>query len=209
MLWEAVPTALVAAFSPWTLLIVAGLLSRERPTRLALTFLASAAVLTLAVGFAVVEALGSTGIDDSRRHRTVPPALDLGLGLAILAGAVFVARRPPRKAKARRREAGLLAVIALGLFAAAPSPLYLASLHSIAKGHPDAVTGALDVLLIGILVLLMAELPIALFLIAPERTGTALKTANDWLARHGRVIGVGAAGVVGCYFVITGLVHLL
>jgi Sap, sulfolipid-1-addressing protein len=208
MLWEAIPTALVAAFSPWTLLIVAGLLSRDRPVRLALVFLASAAALTFAIGFAVVLALGGAGIDDSRRHRTVPPAIDVVLGLAILGFAAYVARRPPRKAKTRRRETGLLAVIILGFFVGAPSPLYLASLHSIAKGHPDTVTGTLDVLLIVAVVLLMAELPIAVFLIAPERTAAALDSANGWLARHGRIIAVTAAAAAGCYFVISGIVKL-
>jgi hypothetical protein len=210
MLWEALPTALVAAFSPWTLLIVAELLSRERPTRPALVFLAAAAFTTLAIGFAVVLALGGSGIDNGRKHRTVPPALDVALGLLILAGAVFVARRPVREPKqARRREAGLLAVIFLGLVVGSPSPLYLASLHSIAKGDPSTVSATVDVLLIAVVVLLLAEVPIVMFLLAPERSTRILEAVNGWLSRHGRVIGVTAAGAVGCYFVVTGVVHLV
>lgn len=77
MLGEAVGVALVAAFSPWALLIVDFLLSQSRPKRLALVFLATATSITLAVGFAVVLALNSSGIDDTRKHRTVPAALDL------------------------------------------------------------------------------------------------------------------------------------
>lgn len=208
MLWEAVPTALVAAFSPWTLLIVAELLSRDRPIRPALVFLATAAATTLAIGFAVVLALGSSGIENTHKHRTVPPALDVALGLLILAGALFVARRPARGPKKKRREAGLAAVIVLGVVVGSPSPLYLASLHSIAKGNPSAAIATVDVLMIAALVLLLAELPIVMFLLAPERSTAVLEATNAWLGRHGRVIGVTAACAVGCYFVVIGVVHL-
>jgi hypothetical protein len=210
MLWEAVPTALVAAFSPWTLLIVAGLLSTERPMRRALVFLAAAATTVLAIGFTVVLVLGASGLDSGRKHRTVPPALDLAFGLLVLAGALFIARRPPRDAKqARHREAGILTVVALGMMAGSPSPLYLTSLHSIAKGNPSTVVATVDILTIAVLVLLLAEIPIAMFLIAPERCTTILETSNAWLGRHGRVIAVTAASVVGCYFVVKGVVRLV
>ena len=210
MLWEAVPTALVAAFSPWTLLIVAELLSRDRPVRLALVFLAVAAATALAFGFVVVLALSGTGIDNSRKHHSLPPALDVGLGLLVLAGALFVARRPPHKPKkkTRRREVGVLAVIVLGLVVGSPSPLYLTALHAIAKGDPSAGAATLDVLVIAVLVLLMAEIPIVMYLLAPQRSTSILHTANAWLAQHGRLIGVVAACAVGCYFIISGVVHL-
>ena len=45
--------------------------------------------------------------------------------------------------------------------------------------------------------------------IAPERAASALRKANEWLARHGRVIGLSAAAIVGTYFVVTGIVHLV
>ena len=247
MLWEAVFTALVAGFSPWTLLIVAGLLSRERPMRHALVFLASASALALLVGFLVVEALGSTDLEDRHRHHTVSPAIDLGLGLAILLFVPYLARRTPRREREagneeqgkrgkegkqekkgnerkvhvphrgrkergprdRRREAGVLAVVALGAFAGSPSPLYLAALHSITKGRPGGAVGTLEVLLVGALFLLLAEVPIVLYALAPERTTALLKAANAWLARHGRILVTLAAAGVGCYFTINGLVHLL
>lgn len=224
---EAVPTALVAAFSPWTLLIVAGLLNKDRPMRRALVFLAAAAAVTLLVGFLVVEALGSSGLENRQRHHTVSPAIDLGVGLAILLSVPFLARRasrPPKeksakpsrmsrsarkKQRRRREEAWVLTVIALGIFAGSPSPTYLASLHSVSKGQPDAVVGVLEVLLIAFLVLLMAEIPILLYAASPERTTAFLTSANAWLAQHGRMLVVFAAAAVGSYFTIEGLAHLL
>lgn len=208
MSWEAVATALVAAFSPWTLLVVAGLLSQPNARRLALIFLVSAGTLTLAVGFAVVLALSGTGVDNPHKHRAPSAGIDVGVGVAVLVFAVFIARHKPRPSKTRR-EVGFLGVVVLGLIVGSPSPLYLASLHSISKTQPGTLAVTWEVLLIAALVLLLAEIPVMLFLVAPERTAAALRTANGWLAVHGRVIAVVAATVVGTYFVVTGLVRLL
>ena len=249
MLWEAVPTALVAGFTPTTLLIVAGVLSRNRPLRNALVVLVAAAVVTLLIGILVIEALGSSDLEDSRRHHSVSPAIDLGLGLAILVLLPYLVRRmagrsdrsgqpgasshPGSGVRAsgrglqdrlrllrtrlkahtpqgrQRDKAGLIAVIGLGLFVGSPSPLYLAALHSVSKGRPDAVVGVLDVLLLAALVLLMVWVPIILFALSPERATALLRNANTWLARHGRVLVLIAVAGIGCYFTVNGLVHLL
>jgi hypothetical protein len=234
MLWEAVLAALVAGFAPWTLLIVAALLSRERPLRHALIFLVTAGVVTLLVGFLVVEALGATDLESHRQHHSVSPGIDLGLGLAILLCVPYFARRTPKPKKPKRqdpdqprrfarfrrkpspdgrpwweRETGLLAVVALGAFVGSPSPLYLAALHSVTKGRPGTAVGALEVLLLASLVLLMAEIPIVLFALKPDRTAALLQSANAWLAEHGRTIVIVAAAGAGVYFTISGLVHLV
>jgi hypothetical protein len=213
VLWEAIPSALAAAFSPSTLLIVAGLLGLKHPLRNATVFLITAATVTLAVGFAVVEVLKTTSVDDSSKHHTVPPAIDLGIGLVILGFGLYVARRPPRapkqKKKPEEREMRLLVVVGLGMVLGSPSPLYLASLHSIAKGNPSQAAVVVDVIVLAAIVLLMAELPILYYAIAPERAAAALRAVNEWLARHGRVIGLSAAAIVGTYFVINGIVGLV
>lgn len=230
MLWEAVVTALVAGFAPWTLLIVAGLLRRERPLHHALAFLAAAVATSLLVGFVVVLAIGASGVQDPHRHRSLSPAIDLGLGIAILLCVPWLVRRARRGPKPRRERgphkerdgrrrarpwdrwrkygSGLVAAVALGAYAGAPSPLYLASLHAITMGRPGSAAGAFEVLLIAALFLLMAEVPIVLFALRPEGTAALLERANAWLARHGRVLTVLAAGAVGVYFTVDGLVHL-
>ena len=69
---------------------------------LPLGFLATAAVITLLVGFLVVEALGNTDLENRRRHHSVSPAIDLGLGLAILVFVPSFARRSPRPKKPKK-----------------------------------------------------------------------------------------------------------
>jgi hypothetical protein len=211
MLWEAIPSAIAAAFSPSSLLIVAGLLGLAHPLRNATVFLVTAATVTLTVGFVVVEVLKGTNVDNSSKRSTSRPALDLVIGLVILGFGLYVARRPHRepKQKPEQREMRLLVVVGLGLVLGSPSPLYLASLHSVAKGDPSGAAVVFDVFLLAAIVLLMAELPILYYLIAPERAAAALRTANAWLARNGRKIGLSAAAIVGTYFVISGIVALV
>jgi hypothetical protein len=213
MFWEALPTALVASFSPTTLLTVAWLLSRARARRLAFAFLAAAAAETLAVGFLVVGVLAGTGLDDSTQHSSAPPALDLGLGLATMAFAGLLAWHPraekPHVEKPHRREPKVITAVILGLALGTPSPMYILALHSVSQGHVGAATRGVQVVLLAAIVLLFAEIPIATYLFAPERTSTGLRNANDWLSRNGRLVLVVGAAVVGFYFTVKGIVGLV
>jgi hypothetical protein len=101
-----------------------------------------------------------------------------------------------------------VAAVALGAYAGAPSPLYLAALHSITKGRPGSAAGAFEVLLVAGLFLLMAEVPIVLFAARPEGTAALLERVNAWLGRHGRMLTAVAGAAVGVYFTVDGLVHL-
>jgi hypothetical protein len=209
MPWDAVPPALAASFSPTTLLIVAGLLSRGRPLRLAFAFLAAAGAVAVAVGFAVVGALAASGWDNRRKHPSAPPSIDLALGAAALLFAVMVARHAPREVKVRRGETRLVTAVILGAAMGSPSPLYLLSLHTVAQANMSSTARYLDVVVLAGVVLLMAEVPILTYIAAPAGTAARLAAANSWLARHGQAILVLAAAAVGCYFVVKGLAGLL
>jgi hypothetical protein len=208
MLWEAVPTALAAAFAPATLVTVAWFLSRDRPLRLSLAFLAAAASVTVAVGIVMVALLAGTGLDDKPQHPAAPPALDLGLGLLALVAAAVLARRSPHEAKPHHRDPRVITAVLLGVALGSPSPLYVLSLHSLSQAKSSTATLVLEVLVLAAIVLLMAEIPIATYLFAPERTAAALSAANAWLARNGQRIAVVAAAVVGFYFTVKGIVGL-
>lgn len=211
MFWQALPLALAAAISPWTLLITTHLLAGQRPVQRTLVFLAAAVSISLAVGYGVVVVLSQNGLDDPKQHHAVSAGLDVAVGAVLVLFGVLVARRPPRqhdKEVRRRREMGLLGVVALGLYAGSPSPFYLASLHTLAKGRPSAGAIALDVLILGVLVLLFAEIPILMYLRYPQTTGARLQAANRWLAAHARIIVIILAIGAGVYFVVDGIVEL-
>ena len=102
--------------------------------------------------------------------------------------------------------------VGLYLFGAAmyiPSIFYLTATHEVAKSHPGVVPTGLALLLITVIVLLFVEVPILLYVLAPDRTARILGGWNAWLSRHARTIIVVAAAVIGAYLLVTGIVDLV
>jgi hypothetical protein len=209
MLTEAVPAALGAAIYPPGLLFVAFLLVNPEPRKRALVFVTGAVIATLGFGFSLVFVLQGTGIERGP-HRTIPPWIDLAIGLLLLGAAVYVWFRPPRgpKAAKQRRELGLIGLLGIGLLMYTPSPLYLAALHAIAKVNDSVLVTILSVLLVAAVYMLIIEIPLVAYAIWPEATLRVVTAVNGWLARHGRTIIVLAAGAFGVYLVISSLVHI-
>jgi len=211
VLAEALPAAFMAALYPPALLVVAYLLGGPRPVRSSLAFLAGAATITVGIGAAVVLFLKGTGFDDSSEHRTIPPAIDVALGGALLVLAVVVARRPRRPPKADANDRKQRSVAGLCLFGAAmyiPSIFYLTALHQIAQGEASGVQTALSLLVIALIVLLFVEVPLLLYVTAPDRTARILGDWNAWLSRNARTIIIVAAAVIGAYLSVSGIVDL-
>jgi hypothetical protein len=209
MLTEAVPAALAAALYPPALLFVAFLLANPQPRKRAVVFLAGAVIATLSFGFVVVFVLQGTGVERGP-HRTVPPWIDLGIGILLVAAAVYVWFRPPKgpKAAKQRRELGLIGLLAIGLAMYSPSPLYLAALHPIAKAHASVLVSILSVVLVAAIYMLIIEVPVVAHTVWPEATLRVVTAVNGWLGRYGRTIVVLAAGAFGVYLVIHAIVQL-
>jgi hypothetical protein len=211
MLTEAVPAALGAALYPPGLLFVAFLLVNPQPRKRALVFLAGAVIATLGFGFALVFILQGSGVERGSHHRTVPPWVDLGVGILLLASAIYAWFRPPKgpKAAKQRRELGLIGLLAIGLVMYTPSPLYVAALHSIAKADDGVLTTILSVVLVAAIYMLIIEIPVVAHAIWPEATIRVVTVVNAWIGRHGRTIVVLAAGAFGVYLVIHAVVQLI
>jgi hypothetical protein len=209
MLSEAVPAAFGAAIYPPALLFIAFLLANPRPRRRALIFLTGAVLITLGVGFLVVLALQGSGAE-STKHRAVPPWIDLVIGIVLVAFALVVCFRPLRgpKAAKQRRELGLIGLLGVGILMYAPSPLYLASLHSIAKAQAGLLVTVLSVILVAAIYMLLIEIPIISHVIWPHTTIRGVLAVNTWLAKHGRTIVVIVATGFGAYLIGSGIAHL-
>lgn len=207
---EAIPSALGAAIYPPALLFTAFLLASPGARSRALIFLAGAIVVTLGVGFAVVLLLQGTGLE-SRQHRSVPPWIDLALGLLLVLFAVVVYLRPPKgpKAAKKRREIGLIGLFGIGVFMYSPSPFYLASLHAISKSHPTGLGIVVGVVVVAAIYMLLIEIPIVAHALWPQDTVRKVTAVNGWLARHGRTIVIVAAAGFGVYLLSTATAHLI
>jgi Sap-like sulfolipid-1-addressing protein len=210
MLSEAVPAAFGAAIYPPALLFVAFLLVNPRPRQRALIFLSGAVFITLGFGFLSVLVLQRSGVE-SPRHRTVPPWIDLSIGILLVAFALVVHFRPPRgpKAAKQRRELGIIGLVGIGLLMYTPAPLYLAALHAIAKARAGLLATVLSVLLVAVIYMLLIEIPIIAHAIWPETTVRWVTAVNAWLARHGRTIITIVAAGFGVYLIASGIAHLV
>lgn len=209
MFSEAIPAAFGAAISPPALVFIALLLTNPRPRPRALIFLAGAAVIALISGFFVVLVLRGSGVE-STKHRTVPAWIDLSLGILLVIFAVVVYFREPRgpKTEKQRRELGLIGLLGIGMLMYTPSPLYLASLHAIVKGHSSLLVTVLTILLVVAIYLLLIEIPIIAHAIWPDGTINGVTAVNTWLAKHGRTIIIIVAGGFGIYLISSGIAHL-
>lgn len=215
--------AVAAAFYPTLLAIVILILSRPRPVRLLAAYLAGGMIVSVAAGCVIVFALEGAS---TATRREMSPYVDLAAGaLSLGVAALLHTRSDPRPRRLRRRReaaskrdpwtaravshdsVGLAFV--LGLVLDLPSIWYLAALKDIAKG--DYGTGVDLVLIFGfnLIMFTLVEVPLAAYLIAPERTTAGVTSFNAWLRAHARHIGEAIAGAVGIYLVVRGLVDLL
>lgn len=208
MLTEALPAAFGAAIYPPALLFIAFLLVDRNPRKRALIFLAGAVLISLGFGFLSVLVLQASGVE--RAHRTVPPWIDLAIGILLVIAAVVTYFRPPRgpKAAKQRREFGMLGLLAFGLLMYAPSPLYLASLHAIANAHATLLRTILSIVLAAVIYMLLIEIPIVAHAIWPDTTVRWITAVNTWLAKHGRTLIILVMLGFGVYLISKAIAHL-
>jgi Sap, sulfolipid-1-addressing protein len=211
---QAISLALISSLYPLGLAAILLLARAARPRPKESVFLAGALACTLAVGFVVVFALHGAGVGQSG-HGSSQYWLRLVTGVLFMAAALVLARRPrkPRGGPSRLSRAadqgGLFAVFVAGIALYLPSPTYLAALEEVGSAKMAPATTAVWVLIVVALVLITVEVPVLLFLLAPDWTVPKLEAVNAWLDRHGHVLLVWVVEALGLWLFIEGLVGLM
>ena len=132
-----------------------------------------------------------------------------------MAAAVVLARRPPKPNRGPSRlsraatEGGLFAIFVVGIGLYLPSPTYLAALENVGTTKMSPQATVVWVLIVVALVLITVEVPVLLFLLAPDWTVPKLEAVNAWLDRHGHTLLVWVVGTIGLWLFIDGLVGVL
>lgn len=211
---QAIPLALVSSLYPLGLAAVLLLSTATRPRAEEAMFLAGAAVICLTVGFVVVlirpGTRSSQGGSSSGSY-----GLELAIGVFFLAAAAVLARRPPKQHAGPSRitraatEGGLVAVFAAGVVLYLPSPFYLSALQVIGTAGLSTAAAAAWVIAVAAINLLTVEVPVLLFLLAPDQTVPRLGAVTDWLGRNERTVLVALLAVLGLWEVINALAGLL
>lgn len=217
---RAVLLALLAALNPTLLAATTVMLLLNNPGRLMLGYLLGAMMTSVTLGLVIVFSLESSSVVSDTQN-TVSPAVDVALGVIALVAARVLAPRhrsdgrwPPAKEKAPPRWQTRLSrssprgAFVVGALLTLPGASYLAGLRQISElNYPSAAT-VLLVIAFNLVMLMLIELPLLGFAVAPEWTKREVTQAKRFVARHGRQVATYALAAIGVALVVKGIVAL-
>lgn len=205
--------AIAVSLEPFRIGMTVLMLNRPRPIAQLLAFLCGGFTMGVTVGlivlFAIRPALGS-------EHFTLP-TVQIVIGLlallvaAVLASGVRLKRSeaPSRlSVQARRLATGSSPWVATvaGFGIALPSIDYLAALAVILASGSSALTQLGALLAFNVVAFALVEIPLVAYLIAPERTRSAMEALHAWLRSRRRRDVAALLAVIGAILVVAGLV---
>jgi arginine exporter protein ArgO len=211
---QAIPLALTASLYPFGLAVLLLLAEAERYKGRVTVFLAGAAICTLAIGFAVVFALHGAGLG---QHGQQSPryGLRLAIGVAFVAVAVLLARRPPKPKKSGEskvtraaQQGGLIAALVVGIILYLPSPTYLSALQVVGSSKLSTASTVAWVFIVVAITLITIWIPTLVIVLAPGWSKPKLAALNSWLSRNSRTLLIVVLLVLGVWQIIDGVVGL-
>jgi Sap, sulfolipid-1-addressing protein len=213
-----IPYAVVAAASPLGLAATLTVL-RTGPVQ-ALGF-AIGALIGQLVACELLVLLGSVSLGHQTRRPHVEGVVELVLGLALLALALFVRRRPERAdpdsgrsqqilERLERVHATTAVVAGLALGIGGPKRLILTGLAaaSITAAGLDAGRDAALVLWYGALATVVVWASVLAAIVLGQRGVDLLDRSFRWLGRHRRPLTVGVLLAIGAFLVVDGIALL-
>lgn len=224
--------AFAAALNPTLLGATTVMLLLDHPKRLLLGYLLGAMMTSVTLGMVIVFAVDGSSGATSTGQSTVSPATDLALGglLLVVAYVIRPGRAPSetgRLAERKRRRAekkgekgpprwqqalskgSARTTFVIGALLTLPGASYLIGLSHIAD--KDASTTATVGMIIGfnLIMLLLLELPLLAYTLAPDWTPDAVNRFKSWFNRNARVLGFRVALVIGALLIVKGVIELL
>jgi hypothetical protein len=174
---------------------------------------------------AIVEWLsGSGAVSESKR--TVAPGIDIAFGLLALLAAYVIQSGRVARARDRRRAkhadeakktprwqealsgGSARTTYLVGLVLSFPGASYLASLTEISRQGFGTAGVVLAVVAVNAVMLVLLELPLLSFAVAPDWTPTAIERFKAWMARSGGKALVIALTVLGGLFIVRAIVTI-
>ena len=97
----------------------------------------------------------------------------------------------------------------VGVALTLPGVAYLAALHDLDNLNYGTVPTILVILGFNAMLLILLEIPLIGYVVAPERTVVAVQDFRDWLDRNGLRAGIYVAAVLGVLLIVRGVIELL
>jgi hypothetical protein len=98
---------------------------------------------------------------------------------------------------------------ALGVVFTLPGVAYLAALHDLQQLEYGAAGEVLVILGFNVMLLVLLEIPLVGYLVAPERTVVAVRGFRTWLTHSSRRIAVVGAAGIGVILLVRGAIGFL
>jgi hypothetical protein len=221
--------SLVSAANASLLAAVTVMLFLPSPKRLLLGYLAGALLASLATGFVIVFVVHDSSAT-STAENAVSPAIDVVLGLLALMIAYVLQGGHDQRLKERRQQkkrdegkeeeekgpskveqllgrGSARVTFALGVVLTLPGVSYLAALHDLQELGYGTVGEILVILGFNVMLLLLLEIPLVGYFVAPERTVVEVQRFRAWLSRSGRRMAIYGAAGVGAFLVVRGMIE--
>ena len=90
-----------------------------------------------------------------------------------------------------------------------PGVAYLAALHELDDLNYGTVTTILVILGFNFMLLILLEIPLIGYVLAPERTVVAVQDFRAWLTKNGLKAGIYVAAGLGVLLIVRGVVEFL
>lgn len=216
--------AFTAALNPTLLAATMVMLFASRPTRLMFGYLLGAWTVSISIGLVIVFALHESGAVQTTQH-TLSPAADIVLGLVFLLVAFVI--HGDRDARIRERRRGRAQTketprwrrtldqgsprmaFVVGILLTLPGASYLVGMTRISNANASTAVTALAVVLFCVIMLLLIEIPLAGFAVAPDATRRIVKRFTDWVGSNARTIVERAALIIGGLLLLRAVITLL
>lgn len=220
--------AFLAALYPTLLAATTVMLMLPHPKRLLLGYLLGAAMTSVTLGLLIVFTLRHSGLVSTTQHQ-LGPGSDLVIGALFLTVAAvlhgggdqrLIERRRTRKAAKKKPEGpprwqealgrgSARITFVVGAVLTLPGATYIAALHRIAdEDLADPVT-VLVVLAFNLIMLLLLEVPLIGYTLAPEWTPRAVARFRAALRSRGRDWAMRGAAIAGGLLILRGVLTLV
>jgi hypothetical protein len=216
--------ALTAALNPTLLTAATVMLLLPKPKRLLLGYWLGAMTTGITLGIVIINWLKNSGAVSTSKH-TVSPAIDIALGVLALVVAVVIGTGRWAKRQAKRREkrasrpkkvpkwqqtlsrGSMRSTFVIGVLLSFPGASYLGSLTEISKHNLSQLEIVLTVISVNLIMLMLLEVPLIGYAVAPQWTTSAIERAKDWFALNGARVATIGLTVIGVALIARGAIY--
>jgi hypothetical protein len=210
---KVIAAGLAASVSPVSVMVLITLMFTKKPIRNSSLFLLGFTLTLIAIGLVAVFVLHAGGHEGKT---TFDAWIDIGLGVLCLAAIPLSVRK--RSKQKEPEEAGGKSLTALRAFTfgvitmaidASTIVIYISGVHFISAAKLSAGGEVALFAILTFFSVITLLVPMALYIVFPDRAKKLLNALKAWLVKHSKLIGAGILLVFGVALLVKGIQALV